>query len=138
MNCIRYIKIFLRFLLDCLFRKKDIKTLEKELILSLSYEDIKYSSEEAEIIEGIFKFRDTEVREIITPLPSMCCISINYNKDEVIKIISEKGFSRYPVYEEELRNIIGILTVKDLLIHISQSDFFDLRKIIKPAYFVPV
>ncbi|MCX7990777.1 MAG: hemolysin family protein [Proteobacteria bacterium] len=137
MNCIKYLKIFFRFLIDCLLKKKDIKTLEKELLLSLSYEDINYSSEEAEIIEGIFKFRDTEVREILIPLPSMSLISINLDKDSVIRVISEKGFSRYPVYEEETRNIIGILNVKDLLIHISKSEQFNLKDILKPPYFIP-
>ncbi len=133
----RYIKIFYRFLVDYLLKRKDIKTLEKELLISLSNEDINYSSEEAEIIEGIFKFRDTEVREILTPLPYMASISVDLDKESIIKLISEKEYSRYPVYEKEIRNIIGILNVKDLLIHISKSPSFNLREIIKAPYFVP-
>lgn len=137
MNCIKYGKIFLSFLIDCLLKRKDIKTLERELLISLSYEDTKIGKEETEIIEGIFKYRDTEVREIIVPLPAMASIPVDANKDSIINVISEKGFSRYPVYEEEPRNIIGIFTVKDLLIHIHKSEKFNLREITKPAYFIP-
>lgn len=120
-----------------MIKKKDIKTLEKELILSLSSDNVTHGSDEAEIIEGIFRFKDTEVREIITPLPSMISIPVTVNKEEVIKIISESGFSRYPVYEDEVRNIIGILNVKDLLINMAETDSFDLKRFIRPAYFIP-
>ncbi len=137
MNCMGYFKLFLRFIVDCMFKRKDIKTLEKELILTISCDNKKIAEEDTEIIEGILRYRDTEVREILTPIPAMISVPADSDRDNIIKVISEKGFSRYPVYDDEPRNIIGVLNVKDFIATMNKEGSFCLKELLKPAFFIP-
>ncbi len=137
MNCWSYLKLFWRFIIDCLLKRKDKQTLERELILAITSDNEKIVEEDTEIIEGILRYRDTEVREILTPLPSMVSIPADWDIGEIVALISEKGFSKYPVYDEEPRNIIGILNVKDIIAFIGKEESFNLKQLLKPTYFIP-
>ncbi|MBP5740107.1 MAG: CBS domain-containing protein, partial [Spirochaetia bacterium] len=57
--------------------------------------------------------------------------------EEVLDIVAESGFSRFPVYEETIDNVIGILYVKDLLRSIVKKEEFDLERVVRKPYFIP-
>ena len=95
------------------------------------------SEEEHNMLSGIVKFANTEVQEIMRPRMDVVAVAVGENYESVRKRIIESGFSRIPVYEEDLDNIKGILYVKDLLPYINNGAGFDWQQLLRKAYFVP-
>jgi putative hemolysin len=91
------------------------------------------------MLDGIFEFDDTLAKEIMTPRTGVFSIDINGHLDEFIDNIVEEKYSRIPVYENDVDNIIGVLYMKDLFAplrnHKLDKDL--VRKLLRPAYFVP-
>ena len=73
---------------------------------------------EQEMINNIFEFDDKSAEDIATRRRDIAAIDVDSSREEIISIIMESGYSRYPVYEESIDNIIGILYIKDILNHI--------------------
>lgn len=94
-------------------------------------------NEEKDILEGIVRFGNIDAVDIIRPRINMIAIDSQFPYKQVKEVITEHGYSRIPVYEGNLDNIIGILYVKDLLQHLNESDEFKWQALIRPAYFVP-
>ncbi|MDR2182902.1 MAG: hemolysin family protein [Clostridiales bacterium] len=98
------------------------------------------ASEQA-MINNIFEFNDKSAYEIATHRTEMVAIDVDAGREEVVNTIVEHELSRYPVYEGEIDNIVGILYVKDIMTHIFTSkdlrDDFDLRELMKEPYKVP-
>ena len=96
-----------------------------------------YISEEKTILEGIIKFGNIDVREIMNSRIDVVAADIETMIDDLIKVAIDSGYSRIPVYNETLDQIRGILYVKDLLPHIQKSRNFKWQSLIRPPYFVP-
>jgi len=94
---------------------------------------------EKDMINGIFEFDDTLAAEIMTPRTNVFAIEVNMPIREIISKIIEEQYSRIPVYEGEIDNIIGVLYMKDLFEHLANEkiDHISTRNILRPAYFVP-
>lgn len=94
---------------------------------------------EEEMIHSIFDFDDTIAKEIMTPRTEVFLININTPVKEIISKVAEEKFSRVPIYEDNIDNIIGILSIKDLfeLILKKNTEEIDLRKIMRVPYFIP-
>jgi gliding motility-associated protein GldE len=110
---------------------------ELKLLMDLGAEEGIIEEEEKEMIHGIFEFSDTLVREIMTQRTDMNRVDVNKSFSEVIGFVIETGHSRIPVYDKTIDNIIGILYAKDLLQAKSDKRKFNLKKSVRPAYFVP-
>ena len=95
--------------------------------------------ETKQMIQGVLDVSEMRVREIMIPRSQMVTIDINHNLDQYLPVILESGHSRFPVINEDIDHIEGILLAKDLLAFgfNSQSDDFSLRDIIRPAIIVP-
>ena len=89
------------------------------------------------MLSGIVKFANTEVQEIMRPRVDVVAVGIGDNYLSVKERIIASGFSRIPVYDEDLDNIKGILYVKDLLPYINNGDEFGWQQLLRKAYFVP-
>jgi len=102
------------------------------------------------MIEAVVEFGATTVDEIMTPRTDVAGIDVDASFDQVKQQLQDQGHSRFPVYQDNLDHILGVLYVKDLLPFISVTRFacggesgaagakpFDLRKIVRPALFVP-
>jgi CBS domain containing-hemolysin-like protein len=93
---------------------------------------------EQEMIQSVFDFDDTLVKEIMIPRIDMVCIEKNASLTELIKLGVEKGHSRIPVFEESIDNIIGLIYIKDLLeLILAEKKEVDIEKFVKPIYFIP-
>lgn len=94
---------------------------------------------EKEMINNIFEFDDTEVAEIMTHRTEVIAIPIDANIDEVVNLVFNEKYTRFPVYENNIDNIIGILHVKDLLRYKEKyvEANFSIKQILRPAYYVP-
>ncbi|MBN2481843.1 MAG: gliding motility-associated protein GldE [Bacteroidales bacterium] len=94
-------------------------------------------TEEKRILKGIVKFGNIDVKEIMTSRVDVLGVNIKTRLKTLIKIIVESGFSRIPVYHQDLDHINGILYVKDLLPHLGKADSFNWQSLIRPPYYVP-
>jgi len=102
--------------------------------LELTGNDI---SEEKDILEGIVKFGNIDVSEIMTARVDVIDVEIKSNYNKVLQVIIDSGYSRIPVFEETPDNVKGILYVKDLLAHLDKESDFEWQKLIRKAYYVP-
>lgn len=93
--------------------------------------------EERVMLSGIVNFVNTEVQEIMKPRVDITAIELTDDYETVKRTIIESGFSRLPVYEEDMDNIRGTLYVKDLMPYINHGDEFGWQKLIRKSYFVP-
>lgn len=96
---------------------------------------------EKDMINGIFEFDDTIAREVMTARTDVFAIDGSEHNDIILdEILNVKGkYSRIPVYEEDIDNIIGILYIKDLFSRIAKSsiDKINIKQLLRPPYFVP-
>lgn len=92
---------------------------------------------EERILQSIFEFTDMSVKEVMVPDTQMVTIQIDISPQEIISLIGEEQFSRYPVFGKELNDIRGILYAKDFLTLLAKTGKVDIRKIIKPPFFIP-
>ncbi|WP_440879518.1 gliding motility-associated protein GldE [Tenacibaculum sp. C7A-26P2] len=94
------------------------------------------SKEEQKILEGIVTFGNTETIQIMKPRTDVCAISEDTSYEEVLKIILKNGYSRNPVYQDNIDNIIGVLYAKDLLVHLDKINF-KWQSLVRKPFFVP-
>jgi putative hemolysin len=92
---------------------------------------------EEKILQSVFEFTDMSVKEVMVPDTQMVAIQIDKSPQEIFSLIEEEQFSRYPVFGREPNDIRGILYAKDLLTILAKTGQVDIRKIIKPPFFIP-
>jgi gliding motility-associated protein GldE len=92
---------------------------------------------EKNFLKGIVKFGDIEVCEIMKSRVDVIAIEQESTFSEAMKIIRTTGYSRIPVYAETMDSVVGILHIKDLLPYLSETDSFDWKSLIRPAFFIP-
>ena len=121
----------------------------EERIFEMTEEDIKtfvkagteegiIEEEEEEMIHSIFEFSDTTVKEILTPRTSVFALDSEKTLGEVWNEIVEQGFSRIPVYNENIDKIEGIVHIKDLLkYNREENSSLKMKEVMKEAYYVP-
>ena len=95
------------------------------------------SEEEQKMLTGIVSFGQTEVVEIMHSRVDITGLEYEATYDEVRKVIVETGYSRIPVYGEDLDDVRGVLYVKDLLRHIGEDSDFAWQTLLRKPYFVP-
>ena len=116
-------------------REYDISADELEQALDMT--DKEEIRDEKEMLEGIIRFSDEMVKEIMTSRQDIVSIDIKSSFKDVIDNIVKNNYSRIPVYQGSIDNIRGILYIKDLLPHIGKSNTFRWQTLIRPAHFVP-
>ncbi|MFC1595746.1 hemolysin family protein [Candidatus Margulisiibacteriota bacterium] len=128
-----------------LVRMAGVKTLEKgqfiteeelKTMIEIGREEGVLEEDEKQMLTGVIDLGETIVRQIMTPRVDMAYIDVNTPIEEIINLITQKGHSRLPVYEEKRDNIIGILYAKDLL-KVSQGTELRIRNLLRPVQFVP-
>ena len=90
-----------------------------------------------EIIQGVVELRLTAVREVMVPRIDTIFISADAGREELLSIVLESEYSRFPVYEQTIDNVIGILHIKDVLKSLVTEDSIDIRKLSRKPFFVP-
>ncbi|HEX8099880.1 MAG TPA: hemolysin family protein [Actinomycetota bacterium] len=102
-----------------------------------SEEDV-IEEEEKELIHSIFEFGDTIVREVMVPRPDMVTAPVSSEMREILDLLLRHGYSRIPLYKENVDDIVGVAYAKDLLrhLHAGKGDV-PLEKVMREAFFVP-
>jgi len=112
--------------------KRVLETIED----AVGSKEIDFEEDEKEMIHSVFELGETTVKEIMIPRVDMICAEVNTELQHLRELAKEKGHSRFPVYREDIDNILGIATVKDLLF---VDDFSETRleALIRPTFFIP-
>jgi CBS domain containing-hemolysin-like protein len=100
-------------------------------------------SDQREMIRGVVELSDTTAKEVMVPRTDTVFLSVSAAREELLARIAESEHSRFPVYEETIDNVIGILYVKDVLKALVQDDSrgdaaFDVKTLLRKPFFVPV
>lgn len=106
-------------------------------LISLGEEEGVLEEEKKEMLEGIFEFGETKVREVMIPRPDIVAIEIGINLEDVFKLAISAGHSRILVFKEKIDNVVGILYVKDLLSLWPKGETKPLSELMRTPYFVP-
>jgi putative hemolysin len=122
----------------------EAQVLQEEIlsVVEEAREDGRFDETERDMIEAVVKFREKTVAQVMTPRTEIKALELNNNLGEVTAAIRRIGHSRIPVYEESLDHIVGLFYVKDLMRWLAgegsrSGKTFDLRALLRPAYFVP-
>lgn len=121
------------------FDNSQITEEEIRLMINVGEEKGIFQQTETNMINSIFEFDNTAAKEVMTPRTHIIAVNIDATVDEILEIVIEENFSRIPVYENSIDNVIGLLYVKDLFALIRKSTEWEisLKDLIRPAYFVP-
>jgi len=93
-------------------------------------------SDEQKILEGIVSFGNTDTKQVMSPRIDIFALEIDETFEEIFPKIVDKGFSRIPVYRDNIDHIEGVLFVKDLIPHIDKKEF-DWKTLMRAPFFVP-
>ena len=110
---------------------------EIRMMVDLGGEKGAIDEDEQEWIQNVFDFGDSSVRESMTPRSDMDALDIESTDGEILEMIQETGRSRFPVYEESVDTILGILNVRDYLLDRNAGKKTSLKDLLRPAHFVP-
>lgn len=110
---------------------------EIRLMVELGEENGSIDSDEKEWIQNVLEFNDTIVRNCMTHESEIVAISADATDEEITQLITESGTSRYPVYQNDLHDIIGVLNARTFLLSRANGEKTDIRKLLRPAYFIP-
>jgi len=126
--------LFLNFLhIDSSSRVMMTET-ELKTYVDVSHEDGVIEQEEKKLIYNVFEFGDSVAKDIMIPRIDMTTIDVNASYEELLSLFRESMYSRIPVYENEIDNIIGIVIVKDFLL-VENKEHFKIRDILREGYY---
>lgn len=110
---------------------EDVKTL-----VEIGEEEGKFLTQEKELIYNAIEFDDIVVKDILTPRTDMVALSINSTTDQIKDIFIQEKYSRMPMYEGTIDNIVGIISHRDFFEHYVQNNTFNIGLILRKPYFV--
>jgi CBS domain containing-hemolysin-like protein len=111
---------------------------ELRMLVEQSQEGGVLQAQDASMLEGVFEFSEKNAREVMTPRTEIDALPIDATLDDTLALVEESGRSRYPVYEETIDNVVGLVLAKDLIpvLRAPPRDY-SLRTIMRPMHVVP-
>jgi len=112
---------------------------ELKMLVTASREKGVLEAEEQEMLHNVFEFADKDAADVMVPRPDVIAVPVELPVSDVLAVVLNHPFTRYPVFEEDLDDILGILHVRDLFsaLHDRGMERVDLRGILRPAIVVP-
>ncbi len=117
--------------MDNIVTEEELKTM-----VNISHEEGVIESEEKEIIHNVFEFGELTLKDIMIPRVDMVVVDINASYDELLKVFNEERYTRVPVYEETVDNVVGIVILKDFFMYNKDKSKFKIKDIMREAYFL--
>ncbi len=112
-------------------------TEELNMLIDASYKGGVLNQKEAEILQNVFKFSDLTAQDVMIPRPDMVCIPIDATVEEIYKIIIDNQYTRYPVYKDNIDDIVGFLHTKDLFSIMVKREEINLSSLLREKFYVP-
>ena len=124
------------FILGFKSDKNQASITEDELrtLVNVSHEEGVIENDEHAMISNVFDFGDSQAKDVMIPRIDMTCISVNSTYEEIVEVFREDKYTRLPVYEDNVDNVIGIINVKDLLLCDKETEF-NVRNILRKPYY---
>lgn len=113
---------------------------EIRTMISVGHKEGTVETEEAEMLHKVFDFGNRPVREVMVPRPEVICIEQGSKLADFLTLYAESPISRFPVYQENMDNVVGILSVKDVLMALAKGTINNqsvIDELVRPAYFTP-
>jgi putative hemolysin len=110
---------------------------EIRTIISVGEQTGVVAKEKRRMLHGIIELSQTRVRDVMIPRTEVVGIEVHCTFAEALQLVQQAHHSRFPIYEENLDNIVGVIHSKDILNYVDRPDEFSLRSIARPPYFVP-
>lgn len=110
---------------------------ELDMLINASYNEGVLNETEKDMLHNVFKFSDLTAKQVMIPRTDMVCIEGDVTFDDINKITSENQYTRYPVFDEDIDHITGIIHVKDLYSLSLTNEEFKMEKILRPVLLVP-
>ena len=113
---------------------------EIRTMISLGHKEGTVEKDEAEMLHKVFDFGNRPVREAIVPRTEVVCVEKGTKLADFLNIYAQSPLSRFPVYEDNMDNVVGILSVKDVLMAVAKGAINNestIDDLIRPAYFTP-
>ena len=117
--------------------EEEVSEDEIRMMVDLGEERGAIQSNEKELIDNIFEFNNTTAEDVMVHRTDMVMIWVDDSPEEILRTIRESGMSRFPVYEEDADDIVGILNTRDYLLNAQLPKPKPLRELLRSAYFVP-
>ena len=108
-----------------------------KLMVDAGGESGSIEEDEKEWIQNVFEFNDMSVSDIMTREPDVVSFQVDTRENEILDTIKDSGLSRFPVYDENINDILGILNARDFLISLNSGDHKGIRELLRSAYMVP-
>ena len=131
------ILLFYRPLLRLLRRGEEVSEDENMAMVEEGEESGAIERNEKELIENVFEFNNTTAEDVMIHRTDMVTLSLDDDEETILSAIRESGLSRFPVYDSDLNDILGILNARDLLLDMASSRHRTVRELMRPAYLVP-
>ena len=110
---------------------------EIRMMVDIGEEKGAIETDEREMIENIFEFNNMTASDCMIHRKDITAVDVEFTDEEILETIRESGLSRFPVYEDSIDNVLGILTTRDYLMDQCEGRRTPLRSLIRPAHFVP-
>ncbi len=113
---------------------------EIRTMITVGHKEGTVETEEAEMLHKVFDFGNRPVREVMVPRPEVMCIEQGSRLADFLTLYVESPISRFPVYQENMDNVVGILSVKDVLMALAKGTIDNqgvINELVRPAYFTP-
>jgi putative hemolysin len=118
-------------------KAEDLTEEDVESVISMGHEEGFIPEAKAKMLAGIMDMDSVPVRKIMLPLHDMVFISIDSSFEDIVRTVTTRNHSRYPVYKEKKDNIVGFLHIKDIWPFIQKKVAFNLKDTMREAHFVP-
>ncbi len=131
------ILLFYRPLLRLLRRGEEVSEDEIMAMVEEGEESGAIERNEKELIENVFEFNNTTAEDVMIHRTDMVTLSLDDDEETILSAIRESGLSRFPVYQGNVDDIVGILSTRQYLLNFHVERPQELRALLRPAYFVP-
>jgi len=108
---------------------------ELKTMINVSHEEGMLESEEKVMIHNVFEFRESRVTEVMTPRTYMVAVNLDSPYEKIVEVFKTQQFSRIPVYDDGIDNVVGILYLKDLIFFDASKETFEISKYMREPYF---
>ena len=112
-------------------------TEELDMIIDASYQHGVLNETEKDILQNVFKFSDLTAKQVMVPRPDMICVPVSLSLDALKKLVYEYQYTRYPVYGEDIDDILGILHVKDIYAAMMDSKIYEIKSLLREVMLIP-
>jgi CBS domain containing-hemolysin-like protein len=119
--------------------REPLSEAELRMLLSRSSQEGEIEHEEQQMIDKVFVFGDKEAADVMVPRPEVAAVSITLPPEQALASVLDSPYTRYPVYREDLDDVIGVLHVRDLFTAMHERGLASVRleELLRPAYVVP-